>query len=470
MKRIDGNDFMLDPISKDYNLDDARFITIDKWLGIDEIKERWPQFDGNAVQQFSNSSADTPLYYSMVKDVYRLTEMWYRKTVPVVWFINPLTNMPDNCSPEEFAQFVAVLAKGINLNGKMIQYAQPIQSYPAFKRKVFYAIFSNYTILEQGPSPYKHDHFPCALYGAYKNENENRWFSVISMMKDPQRSRNTMRRQLIHLLQTAPKGILMHEIGALLNPGAYDTDSSKPNFRLEVNKGAFDKVKFTENPQISPIYQMLDGVFENDIKETSGVTHDLMGVEKSSREAGLTVRMRQQAGIAVLYMLFDNFRKSRIRGGEILLSMIQQYITYEDMIRIEGPQGDYLMKVNTQMNPQVQGFNDLSAYEYDLRVDEAVDTTTMRMAVAEMLTDFSQNNPGVIPPDIIMEYSDLPLSVRTKVMQYHAQQQEREERMLAAELQTRREEHATKALADTAVARIRDRAQKLKAQSAKGGK
>jgi hypothetical protein len=119
--------------------------------------------------------------------------------------------------------------------------------------------------------------------------------------------------------------------------------------------------------------------------------------------------------MAVLYILFDNFRESRLEAGRILLSLIQQYVSEPEIIRIQGEKGMQLLQINSQMNPQVEGFNDISVGEYDLEMDESVENSTLRLAIAQMLADFSQNNPGSIPPGIIMEYANLPFTVKQTV-------------------------------------------------------
>lgn len=440
VKRIPGRDVRLDPMSKEYDLSDARYIFVDRWFHENDLLARWPQIDTATIRTLSQSSIMMPIFYDSVRDKYRVTECWYRQYVDTVWFQNPFNGKVEDLPPEQFEQFNQAVMEGIQLpNGQNLQLPQGVQGIPKKKKQVFYMIFSAYYILERGPSPYKHAYFPYVPYFGYKNENENWWFGAITMMKDPQRGINTMRRQLQHLLQTAPKNIMMHEVGAIINEEAYDKRSSEPNFRLQINRGYFDKVKFSDQPTISPIYVTLDELFEQDLKDISGAQDSLLGIQTSSREPGITVRMRQQTGMAVLYILFDNFKKSRIMGGKILLNMIQQYMTQEQLIRVTGPEGIQLVQINSQMNPQSQGFNDLSAGDFDLTIDEAMDSTTMRMAIAQMLTDYSQNNPGQIPPDIIMEYSDMPLSVRNRIQQYNAAMMQREDEKFYAELAAKRE-------------------------------
>jgi hypothetical protein len=251
-------------------------------------------------------------------------------------------------------------------------------------------------------------------------------------MKDPQRTLNTTRRQLVYLLQTLPKGLLIHEIGAILNIDEYEARASDPNFHLEVAKGSFDKVKFLQQPKISPIYNMFDAICVQAIKDVSGAQDSLMGIQTTSREPGITVKARLETGIAVLYILFDNFRESRFNSGKLLISLIQQYVSDAEVVRIEGEKGVQLMQINTQLNPQVEGFNDISAGEFDYVVSETAETMTIRAATAQMLVDFSQNQPGIIPPDIIMEYTDLPFSAKQRVKAHweavQAQQKEEADR------------------------------------------
>jgi hypothetical protein len=444
--RISGRDFLLDPTSVAYDMSDARYLFVDKWLEADDIKAFFPNISLDEIKSLSRSSSEMPQFYNTVTDKYRLTECWYRKYETIYWVENPLTGKVELTTPAELTKFKTALRQGIpDGKGGVIRYDKEIKSVKRMVKKVYYAIYSGNKLVEAGPSPYKHNHFPYVLFGAYKDEDENRWFSVVNMMKDPQRGRNAMRRQLQHLLQTAPKGLLVHEVGALIDPEEYDAKSSQPNFRLVIAQGKFDKWKFTDQPQISPVYAQLDQTYEQDMKDSSGIQNDLMGIETSSRQSGVTLRLRQQTGMAVLYILFDNFRESRLHSAEIMVSMIQQYMTQAQMIRIEGPEGAYLTQINTQMNPQVQGYNDISALKYDFAIDEAVENTTMRMAIAQMLTEFSQNNPGSIPPDMILEYSDMPLSARMKVKAYHEQMMQREERMMEMEIEAKRESSLTKA-------------------------
>jgi hypothetical protein len=436
-KRIHGRDFWLDPLSVEYDMSDARFLFVDKYFSKDDLEYFFPDLKADDIKTFSQDNPESPSFYSQERDMYRVTECWYRKIEKVHWVKNPLTRRSEPLTVKEYADFKKKIKEGITLpNGQQLQ-ADQFPSIEKVRKTIHYAIFSNTKVIKNEASPYKHGEFPYILFGAYKDDDTNCWFGAIEAMKDPQRGINVMRRQLQHLLQTAPKGIFMHEVGAVIDIEGYENRSSEPNFHMELAQGALTKgqVKFSEQPQISPVYAQLISLDTQTMKDASGIQDSLMGQQTSSREPGVTVRMRQETGLAVLFIIFDNYRESRMQAGRQLLSLMQQYITDEQLIRIEGEEGAKLTQINSQKDPNAPGFNDISVGKYDLVIDEAVENQTMRMATAQMLTDYSQNNPGTIPPDLIMEYSDLPLTAITKVKEYSKMMMEREERIKMASVQ-----------------------------------
>jgi hypothetical protein len=425
-KRIDGRNVILDPEFVEYDMSDARFIFIDSWLTEEQIKSMWPHFEPEHIGESSTLSPTQPIFFNEDRKKYRIVECWYRAYTKVVWFINPMTGKPESLEPAEFKSFSEIMLKGDEALG-IPPLEAPLESVGAIREDINYIIFSGDVKLEGGRSPYKINTFPCAFFGAYRNDILNNWFGIIRTMVDPQKSKNTMIRQLSHLLQTLPKGILVHEVGAILNIEEYEEKSSSPNFHLEVAQGAIDKFKFMTQPQISPIFLQLEQMFSQSMKDVSGIQDTLMGVQTSSREPGVTVSKRQETGLAVLYTLFDNFAETRLCAGKILLSLIQQYVSAAQVIRIEGQEGMQLVEINTQMQRDNEGFNDISAGEFDLVVDETIETASTRMLISQVLADYSHNNPGSISPDLILEYANVPFTVKKKVQQtYLAQQQQQQ--------------------------------------------
>jgi hypothetical protein len=434
LKRVPTYNFKIDPDSREFDCSDAKYAIIDSWLPADEIKAKWKGFD---PEKFGTSTIinniNYPLYYNEAKERYRVSECWYYNYEDVVYFINPFNGKDESLTPEEFKKFVFAISEGIKDENGEVMEVEPPQGYPSIKKVLYFLTFCGDLLLEKGKSPYQWESFPFALYGAYKNEDSNSWFSSIEAMKDPQKSLNTTRRQLTHLLQVLPKGILAQEVGTILNIDEYEKRSADPTFWLEVAQGGLDKFKFITQPGISPIYQHLDSTFQQSIKDSSGIQDSLLGIQTTGREAGVTLRGRQETGFAVLFTLYDNLSKSRLLGGKILLSFIQQFVTLPTMIRIGGGKAASLVEINNQINPEVEGFNDITAGKYDLVMEESIETNTMRAATGQALIDFSHNSPGSIPPDVILEYMNIPFTAKEKVKEYHAAVKEQEQENIEAD-------------------------------------
>lgn len=424
-RRLPGHWVWPDPDAREYDLSDGRFFFIDQWFTEEEIKAYWPDFDTYMIQTTSSSYGEFPVFWDEAREKYRIVEAWYKELVKLYWVSNPITGEMEGLTKDELVSFRKQMADGMAVpGGGVIQ--GPVQVITtSFKWKWYFALLAGSgMILAQGPSPFKFDGPPIVPFMAYRDEDYNRAISSIESMKDPQRGLNNMRRQLVHLLHTSPKGILVHEAGAIINEDEYDDKSAQPNFRLELVDGAMSKVKFTDQPQISPVYSQLDASFSQAIKDTGGVQDDLMGRYTSSREPGITVQMRQETGLAVLHTLFENYRESKRLSMKMLLSLCQQYMTEKEIFRVTGQKGMMLAQMNSQMNPQMPGFNDLSFGEYDIIFNEEVETRSTRMAVMKLLTDFNQASPGTIPPGIILEYSNLPFSAKQQIQQHFEAQQQ----------------------------------------------
>ena len=55
------------------------------------------------------------------------------------------------------------------------------------------------------------------------------------------------------------------------------------------------------------------------------------------------------------------------------------------------------------------------------------------MAIAEILSEYSHNNPGAIPPDVVLEYSGVPFTVKQRVQQTSIAQQQQQQANLEAD-------------------------------------
>lgn len=430
-KRVESGRYWIDPDSRDYpEMMDARYLFIDNWMDEDDVNSFYPEYNvelSKTVSSIDPSLMPSLIYFDETNQKIRVIELWYRVYEQTAWFVNPITGQPDSVSLKAWPAYVKALLDGIpQADGSTLQLDEPPEMMTRPKKVVKFAIFSGDQILERGSNPYKGynaDKFPYSLYTGYRDDEEDVWFGGIKMMKDPQRGFNTIMRQLIHLLNSSPKGMLIHEEGAIINLQEYKDRGSSANFDLQVTKGSIreQRLEFTTQPTIPAIYQDLLTRYSELMKNLSGVQDVFLGVAAGSREPGITSQLRQQSGLAVLFVIFDNFRKSRIHSGKQLLSFIQQYITSTRFLRID-PVAEPLV-LNGQ-RPDGSILNDVSVGRFDLMVEEALEGSSMKLANAKILVDFAQNNPGSIPTDVLLDQTNVSFTAKARVREFQQAQQD----------------------------------------------
>jgi hypothetical protein len=433
-ERVPGRSVHSDPDAIEPDKSDSRFLFRDKWLDADQIESAFPsiKFSRNTAgfivntsfTQVGGRSQYQPIFFNQTNEKYRLVEAWWVKYETKYMIVNPITGKQEDLFEEEYKEFSSAVKKGVQLpDGQLLQ-KKEIPFQPKLVKSLYTAILTGTEIVMAQRSTYQHGRIPYIYLEAYHDEENNAAQSVIFSMKDPQRGLNTTRRQLIFLLQQINKGILLHEVGAVLNIEDYEQNSAKPGFHMELQAGGLEKVKFLTQPNISPIYAELDRLFQQSMKDSSGIQDALLGIQTSTREPGVTARMRNDSSVAVLYTLFSNLKEFKYNCMKVLLSNIQQFITEPMMIRIQGQKGWELMQINSQLNKSLEGWNDVTAAQFDLIIDEDIVTKSTRLAISEILTTFNQNNPGSIPADLMLEYANLPYTAQVRVKQEAAARQQ----------------------------------------------
>ena len=134
--------------------------------------------------------------------------------------------------------------------------------------------------------------------------------------------------------------------------------------------------------------------------------------------------MLQQAGIAELGPFLKNFRMWKLERYRKCWVAAQTYWLAERMLRVTNDQQlAQFMELNTVRLDQY-GLpiivNALGNINVEVKVDEGPDTETVMGDMFDLLIALSQNNVPV-PPQVIIEASNLPLSEKNKLQTMMAQ-------------------------------------------------
>lgn len=178
------------------------------------------------------------------------------------------------------------------------------------------------------------------------------------------------------------------------------------------------------------------------IKAQSGVNADLLAAQEGGTDSGRAIALRQRQGLVMVQEPFDNASRTQKLCGQFLLSQMGEVYDTETAKKVLGdaflqknfpppmlldPMGQQVPmpdpKTGQPMAYDAQ-MAELAIAEvlsgdlanYDVSVGEAVASETMKMANSSEVKDIATAYPGLVPPEILIEESQLPQATKNKIL------------------------------------------------------
>lgn len=267
---------------------------------------------------------------------------------------------------------------------------------------------------------------------------------IVHGVKNAQEKHNRAETLLLRHLNSAANSGWLTEEDSWVSRDTVEKFGSSPSVNLEYRKGAQKPERIFPMPLSQGHAELAERSAES-IKSQLGINADLLAAQDGT-SSGRAIALRQKQGLLMVQELFDNFSRSTIIAGKFLLSQMGQIFDTDTSMKVLG---DVFLKKNfpppmlKQIDPAsgmpvdvpMQGpdgqpmqydkeMAELTIAEvlsgdlaqYDVTVGEAVASDTMRMANASELKELATAFPGVIPPELLIEESQLPQSTKTKVL------------------------------------------------------
>jgi hypothetical protein len=247
---------------------------------------------------------------------------------------------------------------------------------------------------------------------------------------------------LRHMNSSANSGWLSEE-DAWVDRESAKNHGTNAGVNLEYKKGA-PKPERIYPMQLSQGHAQIAADSAESIKAQLGINADLLAVQEGSSQSGRAIALRQRQGLLMVQELFDNLTRSRIVAGKFLLTQLGEIYDTETAKKVLGdaflernfpplmlqnpddPEKPAEPMKDAEGNPmkydkemaQVAIAEVLAGDlgQYDVTVGEAVASETMKLANAGEIKDFAAAYPGLIPPDVILEESQLPQATKSKIL------------------------------------------------------
>lgn len=230
-----------------------------------------------------------------------------------------------------------------------------------------------------------------------------------------------------------------------------------PGVILKRRKGTAPLIRINPSP-MSPGHLEIASTSAEAVKAQLGINADLLATQQGGSDSGRAIALRQRQGLLMIQELYDNLSRSRMMAGRFLLSQLNKIYDLESAKKVLGDaflQKNFPPPMMTEINPQTglpeqkpmidpqtqqpMRFDAQMADatitavltgdldKYDVAVGEAAASESQRMAMAAEIHDIAKTYPGMIPPEILVENSQLPTDVKNRIVkaiQFAQQQQQ----------------------------------------------
>jgi hypothetical protein len=249
------------------------------------------------------------------------------------------------------------------------------------------------------------DHFNFKCITGKRHQTKNQWFGLVRAMRDPQSWSNKFFSQILHIINSNAKGGIFAERGQAFDNDADAQETYARSDRITWMKpGALSgqNAKWAEKPQTQfpQGLQFMMQYAADAVRETGGVSYELLGQQETDQAASLEYQ-RRQAGLTILAPLFDSLKAYRREQGELILWYIQNDLSDGRLIRVLG-------KDNAQYLPLVKQ----ETLEYDLIVDDMPTSPNQKEMSWAIIKETMPilASAGMSPETLLMLLEDSPLN------------------------------------------------------------
>lgn len=254
-------------------------------------------------------------------------------------------------------------------------------------------------------SPYKHNRFPFVPVRAFTKDSDGTPYGVVRNQRDPQRDFNKRHSKAQFILAT--RGV-SYEDGAIDDEDKLAEEIARPDFIIKFAKGK--EFKIHTDRELASEHIEVARLDEQYIRQSSGVTGENMGLQTNAT-SGVAIRNRQSEGGVITQDLFDNSLLHDQVSGEIMLSLVEQFMDLPTILAVTGETGEEFLEIN-QPAPDGSGLiNDITQRKTKFKVSEQDYNATVRQTMFEELMKLVTSLPGEISLqllDAVVDLSDIP--------------------------------------------------------------
>lgn len=357
---VDYRDFFTDPLSKDDNLVDARFVSYAVYLDEDVVKARFPKYDSSlqseSIYSFESSSED---------------EMWFEKS--------------NRKRPRIITTW-----------------------YKDEKGYISTAIWVKGKILYEKSRPYDANMFPFVQI-SYKRDLDNSPYGLVPSMVSAQEEINKRHSKAMHYLNSSQ---VLAEENAFVDWDEARKTLSDPSGITKLQDDALKdgRVQIVPTAALAETHIRLMQIAEQKLLSSAGINGAYIGQAgqyESAKKANLSISQAQNTLIPFL----NKVRIARWQLAKITMRLVPEFFTDEKIIRVVNEDGSYAFMPINQIQLADEGvllnINDVTKDEVDIIIEDAPRGLNERQEQMSTLLQIQGQTSRPIPMEILLRYTDL---------------------------------------------------------------
>jgi uncharacterized protein YfkK (UPF0435 family) len=401
----DPFDITEDPNNKKYDMNAGKYVIKSYWGDKEQIKLIYPKSKDN-IDDLKYDDLDTRdrerlpgSDKSPDKFKARIRETWWKHYEKATYLINTYTNDVKRVNKTKIDLLKYILEKDRRMTEQ-----QGINPIYAVRDNIIPVLNCTTTIgdieLEHVERPLgEMTKFPIIRFIPYFIQGNI--LGAVDNLIDAQREKNKRRSQALNIINSSVNSGFYNQI-----EGGADPDELAEQAKLPAPIINYKTVqpKKIEPTQISTGHVALEQLAEEDATKISSVNANMLA-QGAASESGVKDRQRINQGLIGNEIIFDNMKYSHQIYAETIIDMIRYSHTFStaEMMAIASEE-----KMEANVDQLLEAIRSRQVGKYGIKVSESSSNPTIRYANFEMLLDMAKlYGPEIIPPDIVLEASDM---------------------------------------------------------------
>lgn len=471
---IEYDDIGWDPLARETNVLDSRWVFRRKKYTLDEALQRFPgskptDFEGvteetSGAYEYNPSDGIYTKIASGAGSTEHLVEIYYYQywTLDTYYRLaNPLAKLPPDLSQKlvmllqailkkriddendddyidnvfEFDPMAETLVMGGQLKKDVVTFFETIglnvEVQEHLKKCYYTAVITGKKVLQHFKSPHQKG-FTIKFKTMDYDKHVNAWYGMVRQLIEPSKYANKSLTEMLYVIASNSKGGVMYEVSAVEDPELFEQQYATTNSAIQVADGALGRGAIMPKAQAklpdgyADIYEISDAA----LKQVSGVNPEFLGSSENKQVSALLESQRINQVVSTLAGPFDAIALYQKEHARLMLTYIRMLV--------ENAPGRIIRIVDETGTPNyVQLTEDKLASEYDVDIGESPTSATQKTEtfnlLVEMAKEVSQQGINIWP--IVIEEAPFKQKTKAKLIQAMTPQPNPQDQMMKQQMQ-----------------------------------